>query len=726
MLDRLNDKQHEAVVNTDGPMLVLAGAGSGKTRVLTSKIAYLIEKKNVDYGDILAITFTNKAAKEMKDRVEVLLNRDIKFMWIGTFHSIGVRILRRHADKLGYTSNFTIYDRDDQKTLLKEVYKELEISDKVLPYNGALSAISLAKNEGVGPDKYWEFYGNDPRSLAIGRVYRAYEYRKEDYNAFDFDDLIVKTLELLKKDEETRLYYQKKFKYVFVDEYQDTNGGQYELAKILSDYHKNICVVGDNDQSIYGWRGADISNILNFEKDYPGAHVVLLEQNYRSTEQILNAANRVISKNPDRKDKNLWTQRSDGDLPEYREFPSENDEARAIVQKIKDLREKGRAYRNMAILYRTNGQSRVLEEELVYGGVPYVVVGGLKFYDRKEIKDIMAYLRVIVNPRDDISLRRVINEPKRGIGDASIEKLAQGAGLDRMALGDFIMMPHAGQGLSSRAAKGLGDFTEIINKSREVLEEKDLFFAVKDIIGFTGISSQLENEGSVEARSRLENIESFISSIATYVDLNPEAGLEDYLAQVSLMSDADKTDEKLGVSLMTVHSAKGLEFPVVFIAGMEDGLFPSKYSIDEDNIEEERRLFYVAITRAEDMVYISSARSRRVFGSLTGASKSRFIEELEDTIDYKEDRSDYVVSSMGNPRDKSQNWDLDYMKYSISERKESLAQKQEDEFKLGDKVKHKKFGIGTIVTIDGNELVISFENQGIKKLRADIAPLERV
>lgn len=724
MLKNLNERQHEAVVNTEGPMLVLAGAGSGKTRVLTTKIAYLIENKNIDFSRVLAITFTNKAAKEMKDRVEVLLKRDISSMWIGTFHSIGVRMLRRGAEKIGYTSNFTIYDRDDQKTLLKEIYKEMDFSDKVISYNSALASISKAKNEGVTPDEYWEVYGNDPKTMAMGRIFRSYESKKEIYNSFDFDDLIVKTIELLKTDEKTRLYYQDKFQYVFVDEYQDTNGAQYELTKILSGKHKNICVVGDNDQSIYGWRGADISNILNFENDFKGAKVVLLEENYRSTENILNAANKVIANNSERKDKNLWTSRATGEKPQYKEFSSENEEARAIVLKMKELREEGRPYSDMAVLYRTNAQSRVIEEELVYGGVPYVVIGGLKFYDRKEIKDIMAYLRVIVNPKDDISLKRVINEPKRGIGDASVNKLAKAGASDSLAIGEFIKMPHALDILPSRARQGLEDFNAIITKSKEILEEKDLFFSISEIVKLTGIVSQLENEATIEARSRLENIDSFLSSIATYIELNPESTLEDYLSQVSLMSDTEKTDEKTGVSLMTIHSAKGLEYPVVFAGGLEDGLFPSKFSIDENNIEEERRLFYVAITRAEDLLYLSSARSRRVFGSLIGSTKSRFINELEDTIEYEEERRDYVSNVKSNPRDKSQNWDLDYMKYSIQERKESLQKQQDEVYKLGDKVKHKKFGVGTIITIEGKELVISFEKAGLKKLRSDIAPLE--
>lgn len=729
MLKNLNDRQLEAVTNTQGPMLVLAGAGSGKTRVLTTRIAHLIKDKEVDSRSILAITFTNKAAGEMKERVAELLAKDVSSMWIGTFHSIGSKMLRRGAEKIGYRPNFTIYDRDDQKTLLKEIYKEMDMDDKVLKFNTALSLISKAKNEGVAPASYWESYGNDALSLTLARVYQAYEDKKIDYNAMDFDDLITKAIELLQKDTETRAYYQNRFEYIFVDEYQDTNGAQYEMVRILSEKFKNICVVGDNDQSIYGWRGADISNILNFENDFKNARVVLLEENYRSTQNILNAANEVIANNPNRKDKNLWTSRGQGQVPSFREFPSENNEARGLVDQMKALRDQGHAYSSMAVLYRTNAQSRVLEEELINGAIPYRVIGGLKFYDRKEIKDIMAYLRLIVNPRDDIAFRRIINEPKRGIGSVSLEKFEKAARADNFSPGQYISLPHSSNKLGSKAKEGLEKFRSIIEKSQEALEAKDLFFAVKDIIDLTGIKESLEAEKTIEAKSRLENIDSYLSSIASFIETNPGSSLEDYLAQVSLYSDVDKTEEASGVSLMTIHSAKGLEYPIVFVSGLEEGLFPSKYSIDEGNIEEERRLFYVALTRAEDLLYLSSAQSRRVFGQIMASKKSRFVEELKDTIEWKEEEKHSFMEGSKlstNPRDKSQNWDLDYMKYGIKERKESLDKAQADSLKLGDKVKHKKFGEGTIITIEDNEVLISFEKVGLKKLRSDIAPLEKI
>lgn len=729
MLKNLNDRQLEAVTNTQGPMLVLAGAGSGKTRVLTTRIAHLIKDKGVDSRSILAITFTNKAAGEMKERVAELLHKDVSSMWIGTFHSIGSRMLRRGAEKIGYRPNFTIYDRDDQKTLLKEIYKEMDMDDKVLKFNTALSLISKAKNEGVEPSSYWETYGSDALSLTLARVYQAYEDKKIDYNAMDFDDLITKAIELLQKDTETRTYYQNRFEYIFVDEYQDTNGAQYEMVRILSEKFKNICVVGDNDQSIYGWRGADISNILNFENDFKDARVVLLEENYRSTQNILNAANEVIANNPNRKDKSLWTSKGQGQLPSYREFPSENNEARGLVDKMRSLRDQGHGYSTMAVLYRTNAQSRVLEEELINGGIPYRVIGGLKFYDRKEIKDIMAYLRLIVNPRDDIAFRRIINEPKRGIGSVSLEKFERAARADKFSPGQYISLPHSTNKLSSKAKEGFEDFRSIIEKSREALEAKDLFFAVKDIIDLTGIKDSLEAEKTIEAKSRLENIDSYLSSIASFIETNPGSSLEDYLAQVSLYSDVDKTEEASGVSLMTIHSAKGLEYPIVFVSGLEEGLFPSKYSIDEGNIEEERRLFYVALTRAEDLLYLSSAQARRVFGQIMVSKKSRFVEELKDTIEWKEEEKHSFMEGSKlstNPRDKSQNWDLDYMKYGIKERKESLDKAQAHSLKLGDKVRHKKFGEGTIITIEDKEVLISFEKAGLKKLRSDIAPLEKL
>ena len=724
MLENLNENQLKAVKNTEGPMLVLAGAGSGKTRVLTTRIAYLIKEKNVDYRNILAITFTNKAAQEMKDRVEGLLGIDTRSMWIGTFHSIGVRILRRGAEDLGYTSNFTIYDRADQKTLLKEVYKDLDLKSDHLPYNSALAAISGAKNKGLGPEDFGEFSAGTLREEAIERVYRLYEKKKLDYNAMDFDDLIMKSIEVLKTDEEARKYYQDRFEYIFVDEYQDTNTAQYEMVKILSEKHKNLCVVGDQDQSIYGWRGADIRNIIDFEKDFKDASLVILEENYRSRPSILNAANELIKNNSERKDKVLFSSREDGEKPAYKNFMSENEEARALAEKMKDLRSEGIAYSNMAVLYRTNGQSRVIEEEMVNYGIPYKVVGGLKFYDRKEIKDILAYLNLLVNPRDEISFTRVINEPKRGIGDKTLGTIqweAEARGMSSLA---YVMEDEPG--LSARAKKGLEEFKDIIKKSKVILEEKDLFFAIKDIIGYTGLASALELEDTVEARSRLENIDSFLSSIASFVETNPDADLETYLASVSLMSDVDKTEEAAGVSLMTIHGAKGLEFPVVFVTGLEEGLFPSKFSIDEGNVEEERRLFYVAITRAEDRLYLSSASSRRVFGKMMSTRESRFIEELKDTIDYKEEEhSSYMTKTNTNPRDKSQNWDLNYLNYGLEERKKSLDDKK-DSYKLGDKVEHKKFGVGTIINIEDKEILISFEGLGLKKLRSDIAPLKKL
>lgn len=736
MLKNLNDRQLEAVSNTEGAMLVLAGAGSGKTRVLTTKIAYLIKELGVDSSNILAITFTNKAAQEMKDRVQKLLDRPVDSMWIGTFHSIAVRVLRINAEKIGYTNNFTIYDRDDQRSLLKEVYAEIDISDKIIKYSTAIANISKAKTEGVKPADYWEVYGNDFMSQRIAQIYELYESKKKEYNAFDFDDLIIKAMELLKSDPETCSYFQKKFKYVFVDEYQDTNTAQYEMVRLFSGYHENVCVVGDGDQSIYGWRGADISNILDFEEDFPGAKVVLLEENYRSTSGILDAANKVIKNNENRKDKNLWTSRTGGQKPIYKEVSSEDGEARAVVEWIDHLVYNGEKLSEMAILYRTNAQSRQFEEALVHAQIPYIVVGGLKFYDRKEIKDLLAYLRIIVNPMDDISLKRIINEPKRGIGAAGllkIEEQAQSAGRSMLV---HILTEKPEHILSGRAATGLGQFKKIIQNAKTLLENKTLSEAVHEIVMLTGIPDDLKNEGTIESQTRLENIESFISSIASYEAENPDSDLEDYLASVSLMSDVDKTEEsKSGVNLMTIHSAKGLEYKTIFLTGVEEGLFPSRFSIDEDNVEEERRLFYVALTRAKDNLYLTSTTMRRTFGSLIPSKQSRFIEELGDSIEQEEYvlRNKYsgsTVKSYGSSNENTE-WDVGYLKYDIDARRKSIQSSANEKYVMGEKVKHKKFGTGTIINVnkrdDGtSELMISFENNGIKKLRSDLAPLERI
>ncbi|MDO5717433.1 MAG: UvrD-helicase domain-containing protein [Tissierellia bacterium] len=736
MLKNLNDRQLEAVTKTEGPMLILAGAGSGKTKVLTTKIAYLIDELGVDSGNILAITFTNKAAKEMKDRVQILLDRPVDSMWIGTFHSICVRILRRNAGKIGYDNNFTIYDRADQLTLLKEVYKEMELSDKVIKPSTAISKISKAKNEAVKPEEYTEIYGNDFLELKVEEIYSLYEEKKKDNNSFDFDDLIVKAIELLNKDEDTLKYYQNKFRYVFVDEYQDTNRTQYELVRLFSGQHGNICVVGDGDQSIYGWRGADINNILDFEKDFNGADLVLLEENYRSTSEILNAANKVIKKNSKRKDKNLWTSREGGKKPIYKEVSSEDGEARAIVEWIDHLVYNGENLSEMAILYRTNAQSRQFEEALVYAQIPYMVVGGLRFYDRKEIKDILAYLRIIVNPKDDISLKRIINEPKRGIGAASIEKLEQAAASEWISIMEFIEKEP--DFLSGRAGKGVLEFKNIIDKSQDFLSENRLSDAVKKIIETSGMIDELKRENTIESKSRLENIESFISAIGSYESQNPGDGLDDYLASVSLMSDVDKTDEsKGGVNLMTIHAAKGLEYKTIFLTGVEEGIFPSKFSMEEDNVEEERRLFYVAITRAKDNLYLTSTTLRRHFGSLMPSIKSRFIDELEDSIEFEEEilRNTYSGSDVKKQFDGFKTIDREkernYLKYDIEARRKNLKRVSKDDFKMGDKVKHKIFGIGTIINVkdadNGSlELMISFEKKGLKKLRSDLAPIERL
>ncbi|MDO5689266.1 MAG: 3'-5' exonuclease [Tissierellia bacterium] len=732
MLSKLNNRQLEAVEYTEGPMLVLAGAGSGKTRVLTTKIAYLIEKLGVYSGNILAITFTNKAAKEMKQRVGALLGSTVDGMWIGTFHAISVRILRMGAEKIGYSKNFTIYDRDDQKSLLKEIYGEMQLKDADLKYSGVISAISDAKNKEVTPEEYWEVYGNDQWATRIGAIYQRYERKKAEYNAFDFDDLIIKAIELLKKDPQTLDYYQRKFKYIFVDEYQDTNRSQYELVQLLSGFHKNLCVVGDTDQSIYGWRGADIHNILDFERDYPGAKTVLLEENYRSTQSILDAANRVIRNNEERREKNLWTDNDKGERPWYKQMDAEDAEGRSVVEWIDHLVYHGQRLSDMAILYRANSQSRQFEEALVRGGIPYVVVGGLKFYDRKEIKDLLAYLRIVINPEDNISLKRIINEPRRGIGAASIDKLEREAEDLGLSIYPYIKAHRNQLPVTGKADKGVQSFIALIEAAEGKLEKFGLVEGVSKIVESTGIPQELRMDGSVESRSRLENIESFISSIGAYLQDHPDADLEDYLASVSLMADVDKTsDVKSGVQLMTVHAAKGLEFDVVFLTGLEEGLFPSKFALDEGRLEEERRLFYVAVTRARKKLYLTATSLRRVYGELIQSKPSRFIEELEDTIEpvFEAKKVDYSLQTDWKRGEPPVGDTGRYLKYSLQDRKENIKRVQKDAYKIGDKVKHKAFGIGVVLNLTSNdngeeEIMISFEKKGIKKLRTDLAPIE--
>ena len=733
-LNGLNDRQREAVLHTDGPLLILAGAGSGKTKVVTHKIAYLIEEKGIFPGNILAITFTNKAAAEMKERVARLLSNSVEDMWMGTFHSICVRILRRDIDKIGYNRSFTIYDRDDQITLIKECIKEKNLNKDNYKESSVLSQISKLKDSATDPNEYINHNYKDFYLRNIGELYALYQEKLKQYNALDFDDLIIKTVELLRNNLEVRDYYQRRFKYVFVDEYQDTNKIQYELIKLLSEKHKNICVVGDESQSIYGWRGADISNILNFEKDFKGSATIMLEQNYRSTQKILNLANRVIRHNSERKDKNLWTDNQEGDPIRYEEMSDSEDEALFVGGKIDELIKNEHNLSDIAILYRTNAQSRSFEDCFIRKNIPYKIVGGLKFYDRKEIKDIVAYLKVLENPLDNISLKRIINVPKRGVGNATIDKLEEIALRNNDSIYGVLLSLDSIDELNNRAKNSLKPFMDMMSMLMAKKETMGIKEFIEEVIDSTGYIKELEKENTIEAQTRIDNIKEFISVAIDFEMRMGESNLEEFLGNVALLSDVDKTADNTNVvTMMTVHSAKGLEFPVVFLVGMEEGLFPITRSLEsESELEEERRLCYVAVTRAEKLLYITNAKIRTIYGNVNYTLPSRFIAEMGDAIERKEKESlrEQLVSVkdltttkkevfkketfMGNP-------------FTIQAKAEPRTDVSQD-VNIGDKVKHKKFGIGTIVQVkdrdNDKELVISFDGQGLKRLLLSIAPIE--
>ena len=733
-LEGLNDRQRKAVLHTEGPLLVMAGAGSGKTRVVTHKIAYLIEEKGIYPGNILAITFTNKAANEMKERVAKLLSVDIEHMWMGTFHSICVRILRRNIDKIGYNSNFTIYDRDDQLTLVRECIKERDLNKDNYKYSSVLAQISKLKDNMTDPDKYINENYSDYYLRNIGELYALYEKKLKQYNALDFDDLLIKTVEVLKKDKEALDYYQKRFQYIFVDEYQDTNKVQYELIRLLSGKHNNICVVGDSDQSIYKWRGADITNILNFEKDFKGSKTILLEQNYRSTQKILDLANQVIKNNNERKAKNLWTDNQEGEPIFFEELSDQYEEALFVVNKIDELIKEGYKPSDFAILYRTNAQSRVFEEMLIRKSAPYKIVGGLKFYDRMEIKDLVAYLRVVENPIDNISLKRIINVPKRGIGNTTVGKLEEIA-MERNDSIYGVLLDLDNLNLGARAKNSLKVFVDMMNNLMAKKELMSIREFIEEVIDVTGYIKDLEKENTIEAKTRIENIKEFLSVAVDFELQLGEDNFEEFLAQIALLSDVDKTSDSVNVvTLMTVHSAKGLEFPVVFMVGMEEGLFPiSRAMDDESELEEERRLCYVALTRAEKKLFITSAKIRTIYGQTNYSIPSRFINEMGDFIekDKKEGKEallkikDFTTKREPiRPKKKSSTFGFKPQPKPI--RNENLK------INVGDKIKHNKFGIGTVAQIkqrensDDKEILVAFDNGGLKRLALSIAPIEIV
>ena len=723
----LNERQKEAVLHTEGPLLIMAGAGSGKTRVVTHKIAYLIEEMDIFPSSILAITFTNKAASEMKDRVRELIDADVDRMWMGTFHSICVRILRRDIDRLGYNKSFTIYDRDDQITLMKECIKDLNINKEMYKESAVLSKISSLKDASIEPDTYINENYGELRERTIGELYALYEKKLAQYNALDFDDLIIKTVVLLKRNKDILDFYQNKFKYVFVDEYQDTNKIQYEFARLLSGKHKNICVVGDSDQSIYGWRGADISNILGFEKDFEGASVILLEQNYRSTPNILNVANKVIENNYERPVKELWTDRDEGANVIYEQLDYSEEEGHFVANKIHQLIYKGYRPKDIAILYRTNAQSRTFEESFMKEELPYKIVGGLRFYDRKEVKDIIAYLKVLQNPTDNISVKRIINTPRRGIGLATIAKIEEYASEHGESFYGALLSLEDIESLNNRAKNSTRPFIDTMNilmAKKEVMGLKDF---IEEMINSIGYIDELNREDTVEARTRIENIREFVSVALNYETVNEDATLEDFLSSVSLLSDVDKTvDENNLITMMTVHSAKGLEFKVVFVVGMEEGLFPTSRSLENDeDVEEERRLCYVAVTRAEEMLFITNAKRRTIYGNTNYTLPSRFIGEMGDTIEKKEVKKVEV---------KAKNEDLvrvrDFTMPNLNHNIANMKKRNDgnEEVNIGDKVKHKKWGMGTVVMIkqkeEDKELTIAFDKEGLKRLLLSIAPIE--
>lgn len=753
-INELNPEQKEAVNTTEGPLLVIAGAGSGKTRVLTYRIAHLISNLGVKPYNILAITFTNKAAKEMKDRVEKLLEEDSKDMWISTFHSSCVRILRRDIDKIGYDKNFVIFDSSDQKTLIKECQKELNIDDKQVSYQFIMGEISKAKNTLVTSEEYIKKYQSDFRLAKVGNVYNLYQKRLLSNNALDFDDLIMKTTQLLLENPDVLTYYQNKFKYILVDEYQDTNTAQFTLVSLLASGYGNLCVVGDDDQSIYGWRGADMRNILEFEKAFPGAKVIKLEQNYRSTSNILNAANEVIKNNKGRKSKRLWTNNGDGEKIQFYKAEDERDEAKNIINEIKTLREKeNRKYSDFGVLYRTNAQSRIIEDYLMSEALPYKVVGGQKFYDRKEIKDIIAYLRLIYNPADFISLKRIINEPKRGIGKTTIDNIQNCANQREISVWSVISNIEEYPEIS-RAANAIKEFAEKIKEFMIDVQNNILVSElIKKIVQDTGYISVLEQEETIENQTRIENIAEFVSVAEEYEREAEEPTLSDFLENIALVSDLDKENSDENgeyITLMTLHSAKGLEFPVVFIPGMEEGVFPGYRSIGNDEeIEEERRLCYVGITRAREKLYISCAKRRTLFGNTSYNRPSRFLEEIpEELLEgyHKYEKLDSVYEQANDYALQSSNVTVKKIDSSYISRigkyngmsyrsgnevaKSATTQVHADlsVFEKGKFVMHKRFGAGVITNItpenDDLMLEIMFENSGMKRLMAKFAQLE--
>ncbi|MBQ5736035.1 MAG: DNA helicase PcrA [Lachnospiraceae bacterium] len=744
--DSLNNKQQEAVFLTEGPLLILAGAGSGKTRVLTHRIAYLIEEKSVNPWNILAITFTNKAAGEMRERVDNLIGFGAESVWVSTFHSMCVRILRRYADRIGYTNSFTIYDTDDQKTVMKEVCKKLQIDTKNLKEKAILGKISACKDELIGAEQFLKETQNDFGMKKIAMAYSEYQKQLKSNNAMDFDDLIFKTVELFRMNPDVLESYQERFKYIMVDEYQDTNTAQFKLISLLAGKYRNLCVVGDDDQSIYGFRGANINNILDFEKIFNDAHVIKLEQNYRSTQNILDAANQVISNNYGRKSKTLWTDNGEGEKINFTAYNTGFDEANGIVSDIKTkVEERKYDYRDIAILYRTNAQSRALEEKFVQNNIPYRVFGGVNFYARKEIKDILAYLKTIDNATDDVAVKRIINVPKRGIGQTTIDRVSIYADENEISFYDALRDARNISTISKGASK-IEPFTNMIQMLRSKASVYSVTELVEDVVEDTGYIQYLKDtETEDEVEQRVENINELITKAKNYDDTAEEPTLSGFLEEVALVADIDNLDENTNrVVLMTLHSAKGLEYPVVYLAGLEDGLFPSYMTItseDPNALEEERRLAYVGITRAMKELNLSAAKQRMIRGETQYNKVSRFVKEIPRNllkVDGKETSERRVSKENRVIKDESvfkRNTPVrtpvrtNYSSLSSSNifDKTPSGNKATLSYGIGDNVKHIKFGIGKVVDIkDGGrdyEVTVDFDTAGTKKMFASFAKL---
>ena len=774
--DTLNEQQKLGVITTEGPVLILAGAGSGKTRVLTHRTAYLIEEKGVNPYNIMAITFTNKAAGEMRERIDALVGYGSESIWVSTFHSTCVRILRRYIDHLGYSTNFTIYDTDDSKNIIKEVCKKLQIDTKVYKERSLMSAISSAKDELISPTEYALSAMGDFSKQKIASVYQEYQAALKKNNALDFDDLIVKTVELFKTSPEVLAYYQERFLYIMVDEYQDTNTAQFELIRLLADKYRNLCVVGDDDQSIYKFRGANINNILDYEKYFPEAAVIKLEQNYRSTQTILDAANEVIQNNVERKKKVLWTDKGEGSLIHFKQLDTAYEEAEFIADDVcKRKRNRTADYKDCAVLYRTNAQSRLLEEKCIAYNVPYRLVGGVNFYQRKEIKDVLAYLKTIANGRDDLAVSRIVNVPKRGIGATSIGKVTIFASANGYSLYDAMLRAKVVPGLG-KAAEKIGTFTDFIEEMRGRMKQEDYTIKqlLEDVLEESGYRRELEAEGEVEGQSRLENVEELVNKAVAYWEKAEEPSLDEFLEEVALVADVDQLDQsEARVTLMTLHSAKGLEFENVYLSGMEDGLFPSYMTIisdDRSDLEEERRLCYVGITRAKKHLTLTSARMRMVNGETRYCKVSRFVEEIPEELletsrleprrsgisarekleglgadtglPWNQPKKPAGISKFGRSENTYASKTSSLFSGSQAFGGSSLSgknpgfgkaftvEKKGLDYVAGDRVSHVKFGQGTVKEVkDGArdyEVTVEFDTAGTKKMFASFAKLKKI